>query len=124
MVMLLAGLQTVPEPLLRAAQVDGANAWDRFWHVTFPHLKGVSIVTVLLLIVANFNSFIIPWIMTGGGPPGPRKSGSPKSTSSPSAATVSARSSAYSVILFIAMMALGYFYVKALARGDDGGRGE
>ena len=64
MVMLMAGLQTVPEQLLRAARVDGANAWQRFWHVTFPHLKGVSMVTVLLLMVANFNSFIIPWIMT------------------------------------------------------------
>ena len=70
MIMLLAGLQTVPDQLLRAAQVDGANAWQRFWHVTFPHLKGVSMVTVLLLMVANLNSFIIPWIMTGGGPAG------------------------------------------------------
>ena len=67
MIMLMAGLQTVPDSLLRAAQVDGANAWNRFWHVTAPHLKGVSMVTVLLLMVANFNSFIIPWIMTGGG---------------------------------------------------------
>ena len=70
MIMLMAGLQTVPDQLLRAAQVDGASAWQRFWHVTFPHLKGVSMVTVLLLMVANFNSFIIPWIMTGGGPAG------------------------------------------------------
>ena len=70
MIMLMAGLQTVPDQLLRAAQVDGANAWNRFWHVTFPHLKGVSMVTILLLMVANFNSFIIPWIMTGGGPAG------------------------------------------------------
>ena len=70
MIMLLAGLQTVPEQLLRAAQVDGASAWQRFWHVTMPHLKGVSMVTVLLLMVANFNSFTIPWIMTGGGPAG------------------------------------------------------
>ncbi len=68
MIMLMAGLQTVPEQLLRAAQVDGASAWQRFWHVTFPHLRGVSTVTILLLAVANFNSFIIPWIMTGGGP--------------------------------------------------------
>ncbi|TIY01651.1 MAG: sugar ABC transporter permease, partial [Mesorhizobium sp.] len=37
MIMMMAGLQTVPEQLLRAAQVDGASAWQRFWHVTFPH---------------------------------------------------------------------------------------
>ena len=68
MIMMMAGLQTVPDQLLRAAKVDGANAWQRFWHVTFPHLSNVSTVTILLLAVANFNSFIIPWIMTGGGP--------------------------------------------------------
>jgi multiple sugar transport system permease protein len=68
MIMMMAGLQTVPDQLLRAATVDGASAWQRFWHVTFPHLRNVSTVTILLLAVANFNSFIIPWIMTGGGP--------------------------------------------------------
>ena len=57
MLMMLAGLQTVPEQLHRAAQVDGANAVQRFWHVTLPHLKGVTLVTVLLLLVANLNSF-------------------------------------------------------------------
>ncbi len=70
MIMLMAGLQTVPDTLLRAAQVDGASPWQRFWHVTLPHLSGVSTVTVLLLVVQNFNSFIIPFIMTGGGPVG------------------------------------------------------
>ena len=68
MIMLLAGLQTVPDQLLRAAQSRWRQPWQRFWHVTFPHLKGVSTVTILLLAVANFNSFTIPWIMTGGGP--------------------------------------------------------
>jgi ABC-type sugar transport system permease subunit len=70
MLMMLAGLQTVPDQLLRAAQVDGASTWQRFWHVTMPHLRGVSLVTVLLLLVTNLNSFTIPWIMTGGGPAG------------------------------------------------------
>ena len=68
MIMLMAGLQTIPDQLLRAARVDGASAWQRFWHVTFPHLSAVSTITILLVSVANFNSFIIPWIMTGGGP--------------------------------------------------------
>ena len=39
MIMLTAGLQTVPEQLLNAARVDGASAWQRFWNVTFPHLR-------------------------------------------------------------------------------------
>ena len=39
MIMMLAGLQTVPDQLLRAARVDGAGPWHAFWHVTLPHLR-------------------------------------------------------------------------------------
>ena len=119
MIMLMAGLQTVPDSLLRAAQVDGANAWNRFWHVTAPHLKGVSMVTVLLLMVANFNSFIIPWIMTGGGPAGASDIWITQIYELAFGRQRWGTASAYSVILFVVMMALGYFYVKALTRGDD-----
>jgi multiple sugar transport system permease protein len=119
MIMLLAGLQTVPEQLLRAAQVDGANAWNRFWHVTFPHLKGVSIVTILLLMVANFNSFIIPWVMTGGGPAGASDIWITQIYNIAFGRTRYGLASAYSVLLFIIMMTLGYFYVRALTRGDE-----
>ncbi|KQW86207.1 sugar ABC transporter permease [Devosia sp. Root413D1] len=119
MIMLMAGLQTVPDTLLRAAQVDGASPWQRFWHVTFPHLQGVSMVTLLLLAVQNFNSFIIPWIMTGGGPAG---SSDIWITHIYQLAFGRQRwgvASAYAVILFIVMMVLGYFYVRALTKGDD-----
>lgn len=119
MVMLMAGLQTVPEQLLRAAQVDGASPWQRFWHVTFPHLRGVSMVTVLLLMVANFNSFIIPWIMTGGGPAGASDIWITQIYNIAFGRQRYGVASAYAVILFIVMMVLGYFYVKALTRGDD-----
>ncbi len=119
MVMLMAGLQTVPDQLLRAARVDGANTWQRFWHVTFPHLKGVSMVTVLLLMVANFNSFIIPWIMTGGGPAGASDIWITDIYNIAFGRQRYGVASAYAVILFIVMMVLGYFYVKALTRGDE-----
>lgn len=119
MIMLMAGLQTVPDTLLRAAQVDGASPWQRFWHVTWPHLSGVSMVTVLLLVVQNFNSFIIPFIMTGGGPVGSTQIWI---THIYELAFLRQRwgvGAAYAVLLFLIMMTLGYFYVKALSRGDD-----
>jgi multiple sugar transport system permease protein len=119
MIMLMAGLQTVPDQLLRAAQVDGANTWQRFWHVTFPHLKGVSMVTLLLLMVANFNSFIIPFVMTGGGPAGASDIWITQIYQIAFGRQRYGVASAYSVILFIVMMTLGYFYVKALTRGDE-----
>jgi multiple sugar transport system permease protein len=119
MIMMLAGLQTVPEQLHRAAIVDGAGPWDRFWHVTLPHLRGVTTVTLLLLLVANLNSFIIPWIMTAGGPVG---ASDLWITAIYSLAFERIRfgvASAYSVIVFIVMMVMGYFYVRALTRSSS-----
>jgi multiple sugar transport system permease protein len=118
MIMMMAGLQTVPDQLLRAAQVDGASAWQRFWHVTFPHLRGVSTVTVLLLAVANFNSFIIPWIMTGGGPSNASHIWITHIYELAFGRQRWGVASAYSVLLFIILMTLGYYYVRALSQGE------
>lgn len=118
MIMMMAGLQTVPEQLLRAAQVDGASAWQRFWHVTFPHLRGVSTVTILLLAVANFNSFIIPWIMTGGGPSNASHIWITHIYELAFGRQRWGVAAAYSVLLFIILMTFGYFYVRALSQGE------
>ena len=119
MIMMLAGLQTVPDQLHRAAMVDGAGTWDRFWHVTMPHLKGVTLVTVLLMIVSNLNGFTIPWIMTGGGPAGASDLWITQVYQLAFGRIAFGTASAYSVILFIIMMVLGYFYVRALGGKDD-----
>jgi multiple sugar transport system permease protein len=119
MIMVLAGLQTVPDDLHRAAQVDGASAWQRFWHITVPHLKGVTIVTVLLLVVTNLNSFTIPWVMTGGGPAGASDIWITAIYQMAFGRIRFGLASAYSVILFIVMMLLGWFYVRALTAGDE-----
>jgi multiple sugar transport system permease protein len=117
MIMLLAGLQTVPEQLHRAAMVDGAGPVNRFLHVTVPHLKGVIVITVLLLAVANLNSFTMVWIMTGGGPAGASDLWITQIYQIAFGRTRFGVASAYSVILFVVMMSLGYFYVRALTRG-------
>lgn len=121
MIMMLAGLQTVPDALHRAAMVDGAGTWDRFWHITMPHLKGVTLITVLLTMVANLNNFTIPWIMTGGGPAGASDIWITQVYQIAFGRTLFGIASAYSVILFIVMMILGYFYVRALTANDDTG---
>ncbi|HWA19888.1 MAG TPA: sugar ABC transporter permease [Devosia sp.] len=118
MIMLMAGLQTVPDQLLRAAKVDGASAWQRFWHVTFPHLSGVSTVTILLLAVANFNSFIIPWIMTGGGPSNASHIWITHIYELAFGRQRWGVAAAYSVLLFLILMTLGYFYVRALSGSE------
>lgn len=70
MVMLLAGLQTVPGVLHEAAQMDGAGTVKRFWHVTLPHLRGIIGVVVLLELIWNFQHFDTIYVLTGGGPAG------------------------------------------------------
>jgi multiple sugar transport system permease protein len=114
MVMLTAGLQTVPEGLLRAARVDGAGAWNQFWHVTMPHLRGVTLITTLLLFVGNLNSFTLVWLMTGGGPANASQIWITEIYNIAFRSLHYGAASAFSVILFIIMLALGFFYVKAL----------
>jgi multiple sugar transport system permease protein len=70
MVMLLAGLQTVPAVLHEAAQMDGAGTIRRFWHVTLPHLRGIIGVVILLELIWNFQHFDTIYVLTGGGPAG------------------------------------------------------
>jgi multiple sugar transport system permease protein len=116
MIMILAGLQTVPDQLHRAAMVDGAGPFNRFVHVTVPHLKGVIVITSLLLVVTNLNSFTMVWIMTGGGPAGASDLWITQIYQLAFGRTRFGLASAYSVILFVVMMILGFFYVKALTR--------
>ena len=114
MVMLTAGLQTVPEGLLRAARIDGASTWNQFWHVTVPHLKGVILITTLLLVVINLNSFTLVWLMTGGGPANASQLWITEIYNIAFRSLQYGLASAFSVILFVIMLLLGYFYVKAL----------
>jgi len=118
MIMMLAGLQTVPEPLLRAARIDGAGPWQRFWHITVPHVGNVTLVTVLLLTVNNLNSFTIPYIMTGGGPAGASEIWITHIYQIAFSRIRFGLASAYSVILFAIMMVLGIAYVRALTRSE------
>jgi len=66
--MLLAGLQAIPPELTDAASIDGAGGWQRFWSVTYPLLKPVSVVIVLLMAIWALNGFVLIFAMTGGGP--------------------------------------------------------
>ncbi|MEV6965959.1 sugar ABC transporter permease [Hamadaea sp. NPDC051192] len=70
MVMLLAGLQTVPATLHEAAAMDGAGTLRRFWHITLPHLRGIIGIVVLLEVIWNFQHFDMIYVLTGGGPAG------------------------------------------------------
>ena len=67
-IMILAGLQSIPEELYEAADVDGASSFQKFWKITLPMLKSTILVTTLLRIIWVANSVDIIYTMTGGGP--------------------------------------------------------
>jgi N,N'-diacetylchitobiose transport system permease protein len=64
-VTVLAGLKTIPGELLEAARVDGATPWRAFWKVTFPLLKPIFLVLLLLSVIWDFNIFSQSYILTG-----------------------------------------------------------
>ena len=69
-ILLLAGMKSIDKELYEAAEVDGANAFERFLHITLPSLRYVIAVTVLLSTISTFNTFGLIYLMTGGGPGG------------------------------------------------------
>ncbi|MEF2978515.1 carbohydrate ABC transporter permease [Subtercola sp. YIM 133946] len=68
LVILYSGLQNISADLYEAASLDGATAWQKFWRITFPLLRPVSAITILLGLVYTLKVFDIIWIMTRGGP--------------------------------------------------------
>jgi multiple sugar transport system permease protein len=68
MVIFVAGLQTIPPELYEAASLDGANAWQRFRHVTLPMLGPTLLLVSILTVAGYFQLFAEPYVMTQGGP--------------------------------------------------------
>lgn len=68
--LLLAGLQNVPEDIIEAATIDGAGRVQRFFYIVVPYIGSVIKVAISMSIIENFKQFPLFWTMTGGGPNG------------------------------------------------------
>jgi multiple sugar transport system permease protein len=68
MVIFLATLQDVPRTLYEAAELDGASAFHKFWHITIPMCTPVILFNLIMGFIDGFQSFTLPWLITGGGP--------------------------------------------------------
>lgn len=68
MLILMAGMLDIPQDHYEAAGLDGANAWQKFRHITLPGLRRPLFFVVILEIVASFQVFDLIYVMTGGGP--------------------------------------------------------
>ncbi|HTK31312.1 MAG TPA: sugar ABC transporter permease [Candidatus Saccharimonadaceae bacterium] len=68
MLIFVAGLQNVPQELYEAAALDGAGGWQRFRHITLPALQPALVFVTVVTLLANFQLFAEPYVMTQGGP--------------------------------------------------------
>jgi multiple sugar transport system permease protein len=68
MILLLAGLQTIPDEIYEAAAADGASGWRAFWSITLPLMKLPLAIVLVLLTIVNFNTLVAMLVLTGGGP--------------------------------------------------------
>jgi multiple sugar transport system permease protein len=71
MIVYLAGLQAIPNELYEAADVDGANAWQRFRRITFPLVAPTTFFLLIVQTIWGMQAFDQIFVMTNGGPPGP-----------------------------------------------------
>jgi multiple sugar transport system permease protein len=68
MIILVAGLNSVPVHLYESARVDGAGRWSQFWHITLPQLSGVLFLLTVVEVIGAFQVFVEAYLMTNGGP--------------------------------------------------------
>lgn len=68
MLLFLASLQTIPLELYQSAEVFGANTWQKFWHITLPYLRPMTLFVVLINTIKSFQIFVEIFVMTKGGP--------------------------------------------------------
>ena len=68
MIIILTGLQSIPQHLYEAASIDGAPRWAQFWRITLPMLKPSLFLCAVVGILNSFTSFDLVYIMTNGGP--------------------------------------------------------
>jgi multiple sugar transport system permease protein len=68
MLLVLAGLVSVPKYLYEAAAIDRVSAWRRFWSITFPYIRGLLLLALLFRTIEAFKLFDIVFLLTEGGP--------------------------------------------------------
>jgi arabinogalactan oligomer/maltooligosaccharide transport system permease protein len=69
MIVALGGLQSIPDALYEAADIDGASPWQKFRNITLPMLKPVMVPAITLGVIWTFNNFNVVWLVSNGGEP-------------------------------------------------------
>lgn len=114
--MVLAGLQAVPEALIDAAIVDGANWWQRLTKISFPIIKPIISVALIFETMFALRNFALPWVLTGGGPANKTNVFAIELYRQAFSYYQIGNSSAMSLILVVITVILSIFYIRMLSR--------
>jgi multiple sugar transport system permease protein len=119
MVVFLAGLLTIPPEYYEAAEIDGANALRRFRHLTLPLLMPVTFFVVVVAALLSARIFLMPFIITGGGPGNATRVLSMLIYETAFSYMKMGRAAAISVVLFAIVMVLTGIQMKLFTRGEE-----
>ncbi|MDR7314623.1 sugar ABC transporter permease [Brevibacillus nitrificans] len=123
--LLFAGLQTIPQSLYEAAQVDGASRVQQFFRITLPMLKSTLLVSLLFRTLDAFRVFDLIYALTGGGPANSTETISILAYKTMFAQMSFGEGSALAVIVFLCVALISIGYIKILGAdllGESGGR--
>ncbi|MFD5226209.1 carbohydrate ABC transporter permease [Microbacterium sp. NPDC058342] len=118
MVMLLAGLQTVPPELHEAAEIDGAGTVRRFFSITVPQMGGIIGLVLLLEFIWNFQHFDIIYVLTGGGPAGSTQTFATAVYETAFTGFDLGRAGALGLLWMVLLMGLVVVYVRFSEKGE------
>lgn len=113
-ILLLAGLQNIPETIYEAADIDGANKWQRFFRVTLPMLKPAILVALLFRTLDAFRVFDLIYVLTNGGPGGATESLSLYAYKTMFGQTNFGYGSVIVMVMFVCVAIIAVIFVKVL----------
>ncbi|HUN91726.1 MAG TPA: sugar ABC transporter permease [Burkholderiaceae bacterium] len=116
MLICLAGLRSIPDYIYEAAEVDRASAWRQFWSITLPMALPFIMLAVLFRGIENFKMFDMVNLLTSGGPGSTTEVASITLKREAFEKWRTGYSSAFAIILFVAVFGMANIYVKALNR--------
>ena len=119
MVVILGALQSIPKDMYEAAEVEGANRWQRLRHITLPLLKPTLVPAIVLSVVWTFNMFNIIFLVSGGEPGGANEILITKAYKIAFENYQYAYAAAYSTVIFMILLVYGFFQTKVTKATDS-----
>lgn len=119
MLLLTSGLTGISNDIMESAEMDGANRWQRFWHITVPLMKSSMMAVLMLGFIYTFKAFDLMFVMTSGGPLNATDVLGTYAYNLSFKQYEFSKGSAVAMVLFAILFIIGLFYLKMTTKEDD-----